>query len=147
MRDGRLGEPDESGRRRPIPIPDSKYKMPVGAIISAIGQTPAIKGYPGFGDFELTRRSTIRVVAHNQQTSVPDVFAGGDAVTGPATVVQAIGAGKRAATAIHAFLRNEQFSEAPAPRPRTMVAPMVMDYNEKASFSVRSRSLQIWKRE
>ena len=102
-----LGEPDETGRRRPVPVPRSEYKMPVGAVIAAIGQRPDVKSYPGLGDLELTRKETIRVGVHSQQTNIPDVFAGGDAVTGPATVVQAIGAGKKAARAIHAYVRNE----------------------------------------
>jgi len=127
-----LGEPDESGRRRPVPVADSAYKMPVGAVIAAIGQKPAIRQYPGLGDFDLTKRETIRVRGDNQQTSIPDVFAGGDAVTGPATVVQAIGAGKRAARAIHAYLRNERFEAKALPRPKDMVRPIELDYHEKA---------------
>ena len=78
----------------PLRIDGSEYKMPVGAVIAAIGQKPAIRRYPGFGSLDLTRRETIRVRSHNQQTNIPDVFAGGDAVTGPATVVEAIGGGK-----------------------------------------------------
>jgi len=127
-----LGEPDESGRRRPVPIADSSYKMPVGAVIAAIGQKPAVRQYPGLGDLELTKKETIRVRGDSQHTSIPDVFAGGDAVTGPATVVQAIGAGKRAARAIHAYLSNERFDTKALPRPRDMVRPVEMDYHEKA---------------
>jgi NADH-quinone oxidoreductase subunit F len=127
-----LGEPDESGRRRPVPIEDSAYKMPVGAVIAAIGQKPAIRQFPGLGDLDLTRKETIKVRGDNQQTSIPDVFAGGDAVTGPATVVQAIGAGKRAARAIHAHLENQRFEAKALPRPRAMVRPAEMDYHEKA---------------
>ncbi|MFH0824886.1 MAG: 4Fe-4S dicluster domain-containing protein, partial [Pseudomonadota bacterium] len=127
-----LGEPDESGRRRPVPISDSEYKMPVGAVISAIGQKPDIADFPGLGEIELTRKETILVRSHNQRTNIPDVFAGGDAVTGPATVVQAIGAGKRAARAMHAYLRARDKPEQSAVRPRDMVAPIIMDYHEKA---------------
>jgi len=127
-----LGEPDESGRRRPISVDGSEYKMPVGAVIAAIGQKPAVLNYPGLGDLELTRRETIQVKAHSHQTSIPDVFAGGDAVTGPATVVQAIGAGKNAAKAIHAFLRGQVFHAQALPRPRAMVPPTRMDYHEKS---------------
>jgi NADH-quinone oxidoreductase subunit F len=127
-----LGEPDDSGRRRPVPVPDSAYKMPVGAVISAIGQKPALGDFPGIGDLEVTRKETISVAVNSQRTNIPDVFAGGDAVTGPATVVQAIGAGKRAAMAMHSYLRNQPFSEKSLPRPRTMVAPMAMNYHEKA---------------
>jgi putative selenate reductase YgfK subunit len=127
-----LGEPDESGRRRPTPIDGSEYKMPVGAIIAAIGQKPAIRRYPCFGSLDLTRRETIRVRSHNQQTNIPDVFAGGDAVTGPATVVEAIGGGKRAAFAMHAFLRDQQMPEKVPTRPRAMIEPIVLDYHQKS---------------
>ena len=127
-----LGEPDESGRRRPIPVPDSEYKMPVGAVVAAIGQKPAIMRYPGLGDLDLTRKETIKVRSHNQHTSLSDVFAGGDAVTGPATVVEAIGAGKRAAFAIHAFLRHEPIPEKLPSRPRAMIPPTVLDYHQKS---------------
>lgn len=127
-----LGEPDESGRRRPVPIPDSQYRMPVGAIISAIGQKPDIASYPGFGDIRLTDSDTVRVRGYTQQTNIPDVFAGGDAVTGPSTVVEAIGGGKRAAMAIHAYLRNQPLPRKSLPRPRRMVAPIKMNYHEKA---------------
>ena len=127
-----LGEPDDSGRRRPVPIADSEYKMPVGAVISAIGQKPGVRDYPGFGNLELSRRETVKVRSHNQQTSIEDVFAGGDAVTGPATVVQAIGGGKRAAKAIHAYLRGEPLPLKTLPRPRDMIKPVLMDYHKKA---------------
>lgn len=129
-----LGEPDDSGRRRPEPVPGSEYKMPVGAIIAAIGQKPDIQHYPGLGldSLELTRKETIKIRNHNQQTSVSDVFAGGDAVTGPATVVEAIGGGKRAAFAINAYLRGQKLPERMPPRPRAMVAPIIMDYHQKS---------------
>jgi NADH-quinone oxidoreductase subunit F len=127
-----LGEPDESGRRRPIPIPDSNYKMPVGAIIAAIGQKPAVGDFSGIGELELTRRETIHVHPNTFRTNIPDVYAAGDAVTGPATVVQAIGGGKGAARAIHRFLRQEAQESVGSPRPRTMVDPIEMDYHEKS---------------
>ncbi len=127
-----LGEPDETGRRRPVPIPESEYKMPVGAVIAAIGQKPDVRNHPGFGSLELTKTETIKVRSFNQQTSVDDIFAGGDAVTGPATVVQAIGGGKRAAFAMHAYLRKTPLPEKTSPRPRAMISPIVLDYHTKA---------------
>lgn len=127
-----LGDPDESGRRRPEPIEGSAYKMPVGAVIAAIGQSPNLEDYPGLGSIELTKKGTIKVQAPSQRTSLPDVFAGGDAVTGPATVVQAIGAGKRGAYAIHAYLRGLPLPSKFIPRPRDMVSPILMNYQEKA---------------
>jgi len=127
-----LGEPDESGRRRPEPIEGSEYKMPVGAVIAAIGQAPNLEQYPGLGPIELTKKGTVKVQVPHQRTNLPDVFAGGDAVTGPATVVQAIGGGKRAAQAIHAYLRGLPLPAKAFPRPRDMVAPLLMTYQQKA---------------
>jgi NADPH-dependent glutamate synthase beta subunit-like oxidoreductase/ferredoxin len=127
-----LGEPDDSGRRRPVPVPDSQYRMPVGAIISAVGQKPDILDYPGLGELELTDRETIRVHGYTQQTGIADVFAGGDAVTGPSMVIEAIGAGKRAATAIHRYLRGEKSPRRSPVRPRRMVEPIRTDYQEKS---------------
>jgi putative selenate reductase YgfK subunit len=127
-----LGEPDETGRRRPVPIEHSEYKMPVGAVIAAIGQKPDIASYPKLAEIEISRRETIKVAPNTQQTNVPDVFAAGDAVTGPATVVEAIGGGKRAAYAIDAFLRGAKLPGRSPVRPRDMVEPIRMDYHEKA---------------
>lgn len=127
-----LGEPDETGRRRPIPVPDSNYKMPVGAVIAAIGQKPAVKEFAGLGELELTKKETIKVHPNTLQTSLADVYAAGDAVTGPATVVQAIGGGKRAARAIHQSLRKQPNETLGAPRPHAMVEPIRMDYHEKS---------------
>ncbi|MDR3554243.1 MAG: 4Fe-4S binding protein, partial [Syntrophobacteraceae bacterium] len=131
-----LGEPDDSGRRRPVPIPNSEYRMPVGAVVEAIGQRTAVGKYPGLGDLELSKWGNIRIRPYTQQTPVEDVFAGGDAVTGPATVIQAIASGKRAAAGIHAYLRG-LLKTLPAPRessprPRRMVEPIRMDYQAKA---------------
>ncbi len=127
-----LGEPDDTGRRRPVPIADSQYKMPVGAVIEAIGQRSAIGKYPGLGGLEVSKWGNVRIHPHSQQTSVPDVFAGGDAVTGPATVIEAIAAGKRAAAGIHAFLRGLPAPQSTPPRPRGMIEPIRMDYQAKA---------------
>lgn len=129
-----LGEPDETGRRRPVPIPNSQYRMPVGAVIEAIGQRTAVGKYPGLGNLELSKWGNIRVRPYSQQTEVQDVFAGGDAVTGPATVIQAIASGKRAAMEIHAFLKGMNLTtrRLTPPRPHRMVEPIRMDYQAKA---------------
>lgn len=127
-----LGEPDDTGRRRPVPIPDSEYRMPVGAVIAAIGQRSAVSKYPGLGDLELSKWGNIQVRPHSYQTAQPDVFAGGDAVTGPRTVIEAIAAGKKAASGIHAFLRGLPAPRSTTPRPRCMIEPIRMDYRTKA---------------
>jgi NADH-quinone oxidoreductase subunit F len=127
-----LGDPDDTGRRRPVPIPDSEYEMRVGAVIASVGQKPNLKDHPGFGDLDVTRTETILVRGDTQQTSIRDVFAGGDAASGPATVIEAIGAGKRAAAAMHAFLRGNRLPRKFTPRPRRMIEALPMDYHEKA---------------
>ncbi|MFX1473095.1 MAG: FAD-dependent oxidoreductase [Promethearchaeota archaeon] len=119
----RLGAPDASGRRRPIPIPDSEYDMKVDDIIIAIGQLVDPKG-PLKG-LELTKWGTVVVDEVTYQTSKKGVFAGGDVVTGPATVVEAVGAGKEAAISIDRFLTGEDLAlgrgEEPSPVPKDLI--------------------------
>ena len=107
-----LGAPDVSGRRRPVAIPDSHFRLEVGAVITAIGQQPDLCPFPQI-PVPTTPWCTFVTEAHSTRTRVPDIFAGGDAVTGPATVVEAIAAGKQAALDIHHYL-----SQAPGPPPR-----------------------------
>ena len=105
-----LGEPDESGRRRPVPIPGSEYELEVDTIVIAIGQGPhplVLKTTPGL---ELNRWGNI-VADEEGRTSRTGVFAGGDIVTGAATVILAMGAGKQAAKAIDAYLQNKKEGE------------------------------------
>lgn len=102
----RLGEPDESGRRRPITIPDSEFLLEVDMAVIAIGTSsnPIIrKTTPGLNT---NRWGYIETDPLTQATSLPGVYAGGDIVTGAATVIEAMGAGKRAAEAIDKYLRN-----------------------------------------
>lgn len=105
-----LGEPDESGRRRPVPIPGSEYELEVDTVVMAIGQGPhplVLKTTPGL---ELNRWGNI-VADEEGRTSRTGVFAGGDIVTGAATVILAMGAGKQAAKAIDAYLQNKKEGE------------------------------------
>jgi NADH-quinone oxidoreductase subunit F len=98
-----LGPADSSGRRRALPIPDSNFRLPIGAVITAIGQQPDFCFFPQH-PVETTRWCTVVTEEDSSRSSIPDIFAGGDAVTGPASVVQAIAAGKQAAAEIHHFL-------------------------------------------
>jgi NADPH-dependent glutamate synthase beta subunit-like oxidoreductase len=110
-----LGAPDESGRRRPIPIPGSEFVESVDTVIPAIGQYSDLALLEGSG-IELERG---RVKANEVgMTSVPGVFAGGDVVTGPAMVADAIGAGAEAATAIDKYLRGEPLTVEERPEVR-----------------------------
>ncbi|MEW6243426.1 MAG: NAD(P)-binding protein [Bacillota bacterium] len=106
----RLGKPDASGRRRPEPIPGSLFTVAGDTIISAIGQVPDLS----FADEapEITDRGRwLKADPDTLETSVPGVFAGGDAVTGPATVVEAVAAGKRAAESILRYLEGRDLRE------------------------------------
>lgn len=99
-----LGEPDESGRRRPIPIKGSEFTMEVDVVVMAIGTNanPLLpKSTPGL---KLNRWGYIKADLETGQTSLPGVWAGGDIVTGAATVILAMGAGRKAAMAIDEYL-------------------------------------------
>ena len=98
-----LGEPDASGRRRPVAIAGSEHLMPCDQLIVAIGNGPNPILTNSFPDLQLDKRGNIPV-DDSMMTNVRGVFAGGDIVTGAATVIEAMGAGKKAATAIHAYL-------------------------------------------
>ena len=102
-----LGPPDESGRRRPLPVEGSEFVIPCDAVIPAIGQQPEVDWAVDTATLNLTRRNTLVVNPHTMQTTVADVFAAGDAVSGPATVVEAVAAGHKAVEAIHRYINGE----------------------------------------
>jgi glutamate synthase (NADPH) small chain len=101
-----LGEPDQSGRRRPIPVVGSEFEVPVDLVIVAIGNgsNPIIQRTTD--DLEFNRWGNIVVDLETMATSKPGVYAGGDIVTGGATVILAMGAGRQAAQAINTFLNS-----------------------------------------
>ena len=101
-----LGEPDSSGRRRPEPIAGSEFTVDVDTVIGAIGQTMEASGIQE-GQIEFTRRGYVSVNEETMETSLEAVFAGGDCTSGPATVVEAVAAGKRAATSISQYLSGQ----------------------------------------
>lgn len=102
-----LGEPDSSGRRRPVPIEGSEYEVPVDLVIVAIGNgsNPIIERTTE--DLEFNRWGNILVDEESMATSKPGVYAGGDIVTGGATVILAMGAGRQAARAINDYLKTK----------------------------------------
>ncbi len=99
-----LGEPDETGRRKPIPVEGSEFKREADMVILAIGETPDIGFLPK--EIELNENGTVWVNPVTMETSLKGVFAGGDVVSGPATVIEAIAAGKRAAESIKKHLES-----------------------------------------
>ena len=100
-----LGEPDSSGRRRPIPIENSEFIMNVDTVVVAIGQSPNPLLLKEMPDLKLTKRGTIEV-DEDCRTSIPDIFAGGDIATGAATVISAMGMGRIAARSIDNYLNK-----------------------------------------
>ena len=99
-----LGEPDESGRRRPVEIAGSEFTLDVDTVIMSLGTSPNPLISSTTKGLETNRRKCIVAEEQNGQTSKAKVYAGGDAVTGAATVILAMGAGKAAAKGIHEFL-------------------------------------------
>lgn len=105
-----LGAADDSGRRRPIPIKGSEFLIDADMVIPAIGETPDLTLLPADSKFNITPRGTLEVDPGNLATNVPGVFAGGDAVTGSATVIEAIAAGRKGAIFIDRYLRGESLA-------------------------------------
>ena len=102
-----LGEPDDSGRRRPVPVEGSEFTMDLDTVIVAIGNKPNPLIPQTMPGLEMTKWGTIVVDEKTMQTSVPGVFAGGDIVSGAATVILAMGQGRIAAVAMNDFLAKK----------------------------------------
>ena len=102
-----LGERDQSGRRRPVPIPGSEFFVGTDTVIAAVGQAPDLSFLPPDSALERTRWETLVINSNTLSTNVPGIFAGGDFATGPGMVIEAIAAGRRGATAIDKYLRGD----------------------------------------
>lgn len=103
-----LGEPDSSGRRRPLPIEGSEFVLPMDVVVVAVGQGPNPLIPRTTEGLETNKWGNIVAAEGTGATSMPGVFAGGDVVTGAATVIKAMGAGKAAADAIDAYLQSKK---------------------------------------
>ncbi len=99
-----LGEPDASGRRRPVPIEGSEFLIPADTIIISIGNSPNPLVPQTTPDLEVSRHGTVVADPETMATSKPGVFAAGDIVSGAATVISAMGQGKKAALSINKFV-------------------------------------------
>ncbi|UCC32763.1 MAG: NADPH-dependent glutamate synthase [Phycisphaerales bacterium] len=110
-----LGEPDDSGRRRPVPVKGSEFIMEVDTVVVAIGNKPNPLIPQTMPELKLTRWGTIVVDEHTMQTSEEGVYAGGDIVSGAATVILAMGQGKIAAQSMDHYLRTGKNPEPPPP--------------------------------
>lgn len=102
-----LGEPDDSGRRRPVEIPGSEFVIDCDSVIMSLGTSPNPLIASTTKGIDTNRRGCIIINEENGETTLPGIFAGGDAVTGSATVILAMSAGKKAASGIHAYLEEK----------------------------------------
>jgi NADH-quinone oxidoreductase subunit F len=128
----KLGEPDASGRRRPVPVEGSEFVIECDVVVPAISQEPDLSFLPEDHAFEISRWNSFVVNERSLETSVPGFFAGGDAVSGPSTVVEAIAAGHRAAVSIDCYLRGTQYKGYWFPKPHLRVERLeVTEEDEK----------------
>ncbi|MBN2610838.1 MAG: NADPH-dependent glutamate synthase [Bacteroidales bacterium] len=102
-----LGEPDASGRRRPVPVEGSEYEVEVDQVIVSIGVSPNPLIPQSLPGLKMSKWGTIEVDSDTMQSSVPELFAGGDIVRGGATVILAMGDGRKAAAGMHAYIKSK----------------------------------------
>lgn len=102
----RLGEPDQTGRRRPIPIEGSEFIIKVDMVIPTIGQIPDLSYLTEYTKLKKTKWNTLVVDDDTLQTTISGIFAGGDVVSGPATIIEGIAAGKKAADSIDRYIKG-----------------------------------------
>jgi len=110
-----LGEPDSSGRRRPIPVPGSEYEIEIDQIVPAIGQRPDLSAIEDLEGLDVSRWGTLEVDPVTYATNRDGVFAGGDVQTGPWVAIGAIAAGREAAESIVRYLDGKEMAEGRAP--------------------------------
>lgn len=123
----RLGDMDASGRRRPVPVPGSEFTLSLNTLIVAIGERPDSEPLAAMG-LELDRDGRLVVDPKTLAASRQGVFAGGDLVTGPNTVIEALAAGRRAARSIDRYLHGQSLLQPPKIRlPQVFVEPAVSD--------------------
>ena len=134
-----LGEPDSSGRRRPVPVPGSEYDLDVDQIIPAIGQRPDLSSIDDVDGLEFTRWSTTEVDPVTYATGRAGVFAGGDLQSGPWVAIGAIAAGKEAAESIERYLDGADMADGrePIERPEPVYRPVPEGEPAKARAKVR----------
>jgi len=134
-----LGEPDASGRRRPLPVEGSETLVPADQVITAIGQAPDAEALSAAG-LELARRrnGTLKVDPETGQTLHPKIFAGGDLAADERTVTAAIAMGKRAAWGIDRSLRGAEAADHRPPPPRVDLAAPI-SYRARAQLEPRPR--------
>ncbi len=132
-----LGEPDASGRRRPVPVEGSNYVVECDQVIAAIGQYPKLDGTAPEQGIQRTKWRTIQADEWTLRTENPRVFAGGDCVLGAQTVIQAVAQGKKAAWSIDAFLRGEDMANISQQLAELRAAPFLTALAKKKDLDPR----------
>lgn len=130
----RLGEPDASGRRRPVPIESSEFVIKCDAMVAAVAQAPEISFLDPDHGLEITRWGTFKVDSQTLATNRPGVFAGGDAAAGPGALIEAIAAGRRGALSIDRYLRG-----VPLLTPRELTPLPVAELTDEEIAEMRAR--------
>ncbi|MFP4082299.1 MAG: FAD-dependent oxidoreductase [Candidatus Aminicenantes bacterium] len=120
-----LSDFDESGRRRPVSVEGTEFEMDIDTLIPAIGQEPDLGFLDGNSKLKISKWKTLEVDPETMATNVPGIFAGGDVVSGPATVLEAMKAGKFAAESIHSYLRGEPVERKYEPLSPVMEVPPI----------------------
>jgi len=134
-----LSDPDATGRRRPIPLKGTEQILPADTVICAIGQEVDTSSLEGLEELELNENRLVIVNPATLETSVPGIFAGGDAVSGPATVIEAVASGKKAAASIHRYLRGRPFSEYDLMPVRRRRVPVMEISSQEKALSARPK--------
>ena len=122
----KLGEPDASGRARPIPVKGTEFVIDADTVIAATGQAPSLPSADK--ELQISPQGTLAVDSDTLATNKPGIFAGGDVVTGPATVAEAIGAGGKAAISIDRYLRGKPLHVREKKRPVVSFEELNTDY-------------------
>lgn len=131
----RLGEVDATGRHKPVPVPGSEFKVELDTLIVAIGEKPRSEFLTSMG-LEIDKGGRTKVNKKTLETSLKGVFAGGDLVTGPNTVIDAIASGKKAAESIDRFLRKQELIKPAVPKlPTVFIEPAEVDEEDVANLT------------
>jgi NADH-quinone oxidoreductase subunit F len=116
---------DDSGRAWPVPVEVGTFEIEVDTLIPAVGQAPDLTFLNGNSSLRISKWKTLEVNPETMETNVPGIFAGGDVVSGPATVLEAMKAGKIAAQSIHRYLRGESLVREYKPKETQFEVPPV----------------------
>lgn len=143
----KLGEPDASGRRRPVPVAGSENLLEVDMVITAIGQSPDIsfteRSRKRLAELKTTRWNTIDVDPQTLQSNIPYLFAAGDVATGPSLVVEAIGGGRRAARSIHQYITGEKVSVEPNEIGKKLIPESIFDQVHGIEKKARAKMVEL----